>query len=35
VLFDRVRSNPVVKQALEMFGAELADVRTVPQKEAE
>lgn len=35
VLFDRARANPVVKQALEIFGAELADVRTVVRKEAE
>ena len=35
VLLERARANPVVKQALEMFGAELADVRTVVHKEAE
>ncbi len=35
VLLERARANPVVKQALEMFGAELAEVRTVAQKEAE
>jgi len=35
VLLERARANPVVKQALEMFGAELAEVRTVVQKEAE
>ena len=29
VLFERARAHPVVKQALEIFGAELADVRTV------
>jgi DNA polymerase-3 subunit gamma/tau len=29
VLFERAKAHPVVKQALEMFGAELADVRTV------
>ena len=29
VLFERAKSHPVVKQALEIFGAELADVRTV------
>jgi DNA polymerase-3 subunit gamma/tau len=34
VLFERARANPMVKQALEMFGAELAEVRTVAQKEA-
>jgi DNA polymerase-3 subunit gamma/tau len=34
-LLERARTNPVVKQALEIFGAELADVRTVVQKEAE
>ncbi len=35
VLFERVRANPVVKEALEIFGAELAEVRTVQPKEAE
>ena len=30
VLFERAKSHPVVKQALEIFGAELADVRAVP-----
>ena len=35
VLLERARANPVVKQALEMFGAELAEVRTVIHKEAE
>lgn len=35
VLLERARANPVVKQALEIFGAELAEVRTVAQKEAE
>ena len=36
VLFEQARAHPVVKQALEMFGAELADVRpTSSQKEAE
>jgi DNA polymerase-3 subunit gamma/tau len=35
VLFERARANPVVKEALKIFGAELADVRTVPQQEAE
>jgi DNA polymerase-3 subunit gamma/tau len=34
VLFQRARANPVVKQALEMFGTDLADVRAVAQKEA-
>jgi DNA polymerase-3 subunit gamma/tau len=29
VLFERAKAHPVVKQALEIFGAELADVRTV------
>jgi len=34
VLFEQARAHPVVKQALEMFGAELADVRPVSsQKE--
>jgi len=33
VLFERAKANPTVKQALEIFGAELAEVRTVPQKE--
>lgn len=35
VLLERARANPVVKQALEIFGAELTEVRTVVQKEAE
>lgn len=35
VLLERAKANPMVKQALEIFGAELADVRTVGQKEAE
>jgi DNA polymerase-3 subunit gamma/tau len=34
VLFERAQANPMVKQALEIFGAELAEVRTVAQKEA-
>ncbi len=34
-LLERARTNPVVKQALEIFGAELADVRPVVQKEVE
>jgi DNA polymerase-3 subunit gamma/tau len=34
VLFERARAHPVVKQALEIFGAELAEVRSVSnQKE--
>ena len=36
VLFEQARAHPVVKQALEMFGAELAEVRPVSnQKEVE
>ena len=36
VLFEQARAHPVVKQALEMFGAELAEVRPVAsQKEVE
>jgi DNA polymerase-3 subunit gamma/tau len=36
VLFDRARAHPVVKQALEIFGAELAEVRSISiQKEVE
>jgi DNA polymerase III subunit gamma/tau len=36
VLFEQARAHPVVKQALEIFGAELADVRPVSsQKEVE
>ncbi|MBD0315271.1 MAG: DNA polymerase III subunit gamma/tau [Nitrospiraceae bacterium] len=34
-LLERARTNPVVKEALEIFGAELADVRPVVHKEAE
>jgi DNA polymerase-3 subunit gamma/tau len=34
VLFERARANPTVKQALEIFGAELAEVRVVAHKEA-
>lgn len=34
VLFEQARANPVVKQALEIFGADLADVRTLAHKEA-
>jgi len=33
VLFERARANPVVKQAMDIFGADLAAVRTVAQKE--
>jgi len=32
VLFDRARAHPVVKQALEVFGAEIAEVRSVSSK---
>jgi DNA polymerase III subunit gamma/tau len=36
VLFEQARTHPVVKQALEMFGAELAEVRQVSsQKEVQ
>lgn len=36
VLFDQARAHPVVKQALEIFGAELAEVRPASsQKEVE
>ena len=36
VLFEQARAHPVVKQALEMFGAEIAEVRPVSrQKEVE
>jgi DNA polymerase-3 subunit gamma/tau len=36
VLFEQARAHPVVKQALEMFGAEIAEVRPVAsQKEGE
>jgi len=36
ILFERAKAHPVVKQALEIFGAELAEVRTVSrQKEVE
>jgi len=34
VLFQQARANPTVKRALEVFGAELAEVRRVAQKEA-
>jgi DNA polymerase-3 subunit gamma/tau len=33
VLFERAKAHPVVKQALEMFGAELADVRTISDRQ--
>ena len=33
-LFQRAKTNPTVKQALEIFGAELAEVRTIAQQEA-
>lgn len=33
VLFERAKAHPLVKQALEMFGAELADVRTVANQQ--
>lgn len=36
ILFEQAKAHPVVKQALEMFGAELAEVRPVAsQKEEE
>ena len=36
ILFEQARAHPVVKQALETFGAELAEVRQVSsQKEAQ
>jgi len=36
VLFDQARAHPVVKQALKIFGAEIAEVRPVSsQKEVE
>lgn len=34
-LFERARANPLIKQTLEIFGAELADVRSAARKEAE
>jgi DNA polymerase-3 subunit gamma/tau len=34
VLFEQARANPTVKQAIEIFGAELTDVRRIAQKEA-
>ena len=33
VLLERAKAHPVVKQALEIFGAELADVRTIPNRQ--
>jgi DNA polymerase-3 subunit gamma/tau len=33
VLLERAKAHPVVKQALEMFGAELAEVRTVSNQQ--
>ncbi|HEU4503576.1 MAG TPA: DNA polymerase III subunit gamma/tau [Nitrospira sp.] len=33
VLFEQAKAHPVVKQALEMFGVELADVRTVSNRQ--
>ena len=33
VLFEQARANPTVKQAIEIFGAELTEVRRVAQKE--
>lgn len=33
VLLEQARANPTVKQAIEIFGAELAEVRRVAQKE--
>ncbi len=35
VLFERAKAHPVVKQALEIFGADLADVRTVASQRKE
>jgi DNA polymerase-3 subunit gamma/tau len=36
ILFEQARAHPVVKQALEIFGAELAEVRQVSsQKEVQ
>lgn len=34
VLFERAKANPTVKEALEIFGVELAEVRTIAQQEA-
>jgi len=33
VLLERAKAHPVVKEALEIFGAELADVRTIPNRQ--
>ncbi|MBS0152087.1 MAG: DNA polymerase III subunit gamma/tau [Nitrospira sp.] len=33
-LFQQAKTNPTVKQALEIFGVELAEVRTISQQEA-
>jgi len=33
VLLERAKAHPVVKQALEIFGAELADVRTISNRQ--
>jgi DNA polymerase-3 subunit gamma/tau len=35
VLFERAKANPTVKQALELFGVDLAEVRTIPMQEAD
>ncbi|MDP1768846.1 MAG: DNA polymerase III subunit gamma/tau [Nitrospirota bacterium] len=35
ILFEQARAHPVVKQALEMFGAELAEVRPVASQKEE
>ncbi|MEK9142594.1 MAG: hypothetical protein AAB308_16175 [Nitrospirota bacterium] len=34
VLFERAKANPMVKQALEIFSVELAEVRPIAQQEA-
>ena len=34
ILFERAKANPTVKQALEIFGVELAEVRPIAQQEA-
>ncbi len=34
MLFERAKANPTVKQALEIFGVELAEVRPIAQQEA-
>ena len=33
MLFERAKAHPVVKQAMEIFGAELADVRTISNRQ--